>query len=118
VNFDAQHSDGSGPQNLNVSVRSNLHTDLVREIASASAVLLKNNRTTTNGTAAGKTVRGLPVELSRTKTIGVVGYDASMPNMNCNDLNECNSGTMSIGFVRVITLPSPYGNIDPALVLL
>ncbi|KAG6865347.1 hypothetical protein C0991_003270, partial [Blastosporella zonata] len=97
VNFDAQHSDGSGDLNLNVSVRSNAHTALVREIASASAVLLKNNRTTTTGAPSGTTIRGLPVAAAMIKTIAVVGKDALLPNLNCNDLNECNDGTMSIG---------------------
>ncbi|KAG6883483.1 hypothetical protein C0993_005919 [Termitomyces sp. T159_Od127] len=98
VNFDAQRPDGSGPRNLNVTVRSDAHTALVREIASASAVLLKNNRTTTTGTPSGTTIRGLPLAASRIKTIAVIGRDAKLPNLNCNDLNECNDGTMSIGW--------------------
>ncbi|KAG6888324.1 hypothetical protein C0995_009191 [Termitomyces sp. Mi166 len=98
VNFDAQHPDGSGSLNLNVSVRSDTHTALAREIASASAVLLKNNRTTTTGTPDGATTRGLPLAASGIKTIGVVGQDAKIPNLGCNDLNECNDGTMSIGW--------------------
>ncbi|KAG6908409.1 hypothetical protein DXG01_004770 [Tephrocybe rancida] len=98
VNYDAQHPDGSGSLNLGVSVRSDAHTALAREIASASAVLLKNNRTTTTGTPSGTTIRGLPVAASRIKTIAVVGQDAKAPNMSCNDLNECNDGTMSIGW--------------------
>ncbi|KAH0578171.1 hypothetical protein H2248_004046 [Termitomyces sp. 'cryptogamus'] len=96
VNFDAEHSDGSGSRNLNVSVHSNAHMALSHEIASASAVLLKNNRTiTTNGT----TTRSLPLSSSRIKTIAVVAQDAKMPNKKCNDLDECNDGTMSIGSV-------------------
>ncbi|KAH0583308.1 hypothetical protein H2248_011176 [Termitomyces sp. 'cryptogamus'] len=98
VNFDAQRPDGSGSRNLNVSVRSDAHTSLVREIASASAVLLKNNRTTTTGTQSGTTTRGLPLAASKVKTIAVIGQDAKMPNLHCNDLNECNDGTMSIGW--------------------
>ncbi|KAF8069314.1 glycoside hydrolase family 3 protein [Lyophyllum atratum] len=98
VNYDAQHSDGSGPLNLGVSVRSDAHTALVREIASASAVLLKNNRTTTTGTPSGSTIRGLPVDASRIKSMAVIGQDAKLPNLKCNDLNECNDGTMSIGW--------------------
>ncbi|KAJ7054126.1 glycoside hydrolase family 3 protein [Mycena amicta] len=98
VNFDAQHSDGSGSLNLGVSVRSDAHTALVREIGAASAVLLKNNRTTTTGAASGTTVRGLPLAQSRIKTMAVVGLDATYPNLTCNDLNECNDGTMSIGW--------------------
>ncbi|KAJ7688805.1 glycoside hydrolase family 3 protein [Mycena rosella] len=98
VNFDAQHSDGSGSLNLGVSVRSAEHTALVREIGAKSAVLLKSNRTTTTGVAPGATVRGLPLAAARIKTMAVVGKDALLPNMDCNDLNECNDGTMSIGW--------------------
>ncbi|KAJ7033558.1 glycoside hydrolase family 3 protein [Mycena alexandri] len=98
VNFDAQHSDGSGSLNLGVSVRSAAHTALVREIGGASAVLLKNNRTTTTGTASGVTTRGLPIAVARIKTMAVIGKDALLPNLSCNDLNECNDGTMSIGW--------------------
>jgi beta-glucosidase len=80
-------------------VRTAEHTALVREIGSASAVLLKNNRTTTDGSPTGITTRGLPLAQSRIKTMAVVGQDAKMPNQNCGDLNECNDGTMSIGWV-------------------
>ncbi|KAF7425938.1 hypothetical protein PC9H_008300 [Pleurotus ostreatus] len=99
VNFDAQHSDGSGSKNLHVSVRSDAHTALVREIASASAVLLKNNRTTFLPAAGAKeTIRGLPITKSRIRTMAIIGQDAKMPNLSCNDLNECNDGTMSVGW--------------------
>ncbi|GLB42481.1 putative glycoside hydrolase family 3 protein [Lyophyllum shimeji] len=94
----AGHPDGSGSLNLNVPIRSAAHTALVREIAAASAVLLQNNRTTTTGTPSGSTIRGLPLDASRIKTMAVVGQDAKMPNKSCNDLNECNDGTMSIGW--------------------
>ena len=94
VNFDSQHPDGSGPRNLNVTVRTLAHTALVREIASASAVLLKNNRSTTS---AGVTTRGLPVSLERLKLIAIVGKDAKLPNLNCGNVNTCNDGAMSIG---------------------
>ncbi|KAJ7919651.1 glycoside hydrolase family 3 protein [Mycena leptocephala] len=43
VNFDAQHSDGSGTNNLNIVVRSDAHTALSREIAAASADALIPN---------------------------------------------------------------------------
>lgn len=99
VNFDAQKPDGSGSRNLHVNVRTTEHTALVREIGSASAVLLKNNRTTTNGSPTGSTIRGLPLDKSRIKTMAVVGQDAKAPNKSCGDLNECNDGTMSIGWV-------------------
>lgn len=87
TNFDAQHADGSGSLNLNVNVRTDAHTALVKEIASASAVLLKNSRTASNSA-------GLPLAIP--KTIAIVGQDAKKGSTNCN-LNECNDGTMSIG---------------------
>jgi len=98
VNFDSQRPDGTGPRNLNVTVRTPAHTALVREIASASAILLKNQRSTTS---AGVTTRGLPVALERLRSIAIVGQDAKIPNLNCGDLNKCNDGTMSIGCVGV-----------------
>ena len=93
-NFNAQKPDGSGPLNLGVSVRSAAHTALVKEIASASAVLLKNLRPA--GTTTG---RGLPVNKASIKTMAVVGQDAKMPKQDCGDLNKCNEGTMSVGWV-------------------
>ncbi|KAF8646427.1 hypothetical protein AX16_007220 [Volvariella volvacea WC 439] len=102
VNFDSQRPDGSGPRNLGVSVRSAEHTALVREIAAASAVLLKNNRTLAGGGEGGgpgqTSIRGLPVDFSKMRSIAVVGQDAKMPKLDCNDLNECNEGTMSVGW--------------------
>ncbi|KAF8607864.1 glycoside hydrolase family 3 protein [Ceratobasidium sp. AG-I] len=88
TNFDAQHADGSGSLNLNVNVRTDSHTTLVKEIASASAVLLKNSRTASSSA-------GLPLALP--KSIAIVGQDAKKGSTNCN-LNECNDGTMSIGW--------------------
>ncbi|KAG6876137.1 hypothetical protein C0992_000763 [Termitomyces sp. T32_za158] len=76
VNFDVQHPNGSGSLNPNVSVQSDTHTALVREIASASAVLLKNNRTATAGEPAGITIRGLPLAASRVKMIAVIGLNS------------------------------------------
>ncbi|KIY66723.1 glycoside hydrolase family 3 protein [Cylindrobasidium torrendii FP15055 ss-10] len=90
INFNAQKPDGSGDLNLNVNVRSDAHTALVREIGAASAVLLKNDRS--NAT------RGLPIDIKKFKTIAVVGQDAKLPKLNCNDLGECNEGTMSVGW--------------------
>ncbi|KAF5349632.1 hypothetical protein D9756_009031 [Leucocoprinus leucothites] len=98
VNFDSQKPDGSGPRNLRVNVHTAEHIALVREIGSASAVLLKNNRTTTDGSPTGTTVHGLPLAQSRIKTMAIVGQDAKMPNQDCGDLNECNDGTMSVGW--------------------
>ncbi|KAJ7489647.1 glycoside hydrolase family 3 protein [Mycena galericulata] len=88
VNFDAQHSDGSGPLNSNVSVRSTAHTALAREIASASVVLLKNSQG----------LRGLPLAPSAIKSVAIIGTDALLPNLDCGDLNECDDGTMTIGW--------------------
>ncbi|KAJ7114672.1 glycoside hydrolase family 3 protein [Mycena crocata] len=88
VNFDAQHSDGSGPLNLNIDVRSAAHTALAREIAAASAVLLKN----TPGAP------GLPLTASALKTVAIIGKDALLPNLNCGDSNQCDDGTMTIGW--------------------
>ncbi|TFK64270.1 glycoside hydrolase family 3 protein, partial [Pluteus cervinus] len=94
VNFDSQKPDGSGPRNLNINVRSDEHTALVREIASASAVLLKNAPSTgPNGVK-----RGLPMDFSQIRSLAIIGQDAGMPNQDCGDLNECNDGTMSIGW--------------------
>ncbi|KAJ6533421.1 glycoside hydrolase family 3 protein [Mycena vulgaris] len=88
VNYDAQHSDGSGPLNLNVSVRSAAHTALSREIAADSVVLLKNT--------AG--APGLPLSTSAIKSVAIIGKDALLPNLNCGDSNECDDGTMTIGW--------------------
>ncbi|KAJ7208937.1 glycoside hydrolase family 3 protein [Mycena pura] len=88
VNFDAQHSDGSGPLNLNVAVRSANHTALAREIAAASAVLLKNT--------AG--ARGLPLNASALATAAIIGRDALLPNLKCGDSNQCDDGTVTIGW--------------------
>ncbi|CAE6424546.1 unnamed protein product [Rhizoctonia solani] len=88
TNFDAQKPDGSGSLNLNVNVRTAEHTSLVKEIASASAVLLKNSRTGASG-------RGLPLALP--KSIAIIGQDAKKGSTDCK-LNECNDGTMSIGW--------------------
>ncbi|KAF8349160.1 glycoside hydrolase family 3 protein [Amanita rubescens] len=95
VNFNTQAPDGSGPLNENVNVRSDAHTLLVREIASASAVLLKNNQTTSGGV----TTRGLPITKSMINTVAIVGQDAKQLNQRCTGgLNECNDGTMVIGW--------------------
>ncbi|KAF8638262.1 hypothetical protein AX17_002284 [Amanita inopinata Kibby_2008] len=95
VNFNVQAPDGSGPLNQNVNVRSDAHTSLAREIASASVVLLKNNRSATpNGVA----MRGLPITRN-ISTVAIIGQDAKLPNLKCaGGLNECNDGTMTIGW--------------------
>ncbi|KAF9557186.1 glycoside hydrolase family 3 protein [Agrocybe pediades] len=95
TNFDAQKPDGSGSRNLRVNVRSDAHTALAKEIAMASSVLLKNNRTVNS---QGSTVRGLPITKGVASSIAIVGQDAKMLNTNCNDLNECNDGTLTVGW--------------------
>ncbi|KAE9394948.1 glycoside hydrolase family 3 protein [Gymnopus androsaceus JB14] len=99
INFNAQDPGGDDPLNLNVNVRSDAHTALVRQIGAAGAVLLKNNRTTSDGAATGTTTRGLPLSLDNIKTIAVIGQDAQQLDLNCTGgLNECNTGTMVIGW--------------------
>ncbi|TFK63100.1 hypothetical protein BDN72DRAFT_848024 [Pluteus cervinus] len=181
VNFDVQKPDGSGPRNENVNVRTEGHVNLAKEIASASAVLLKNERVgypefegysdlgvegygdlgfegaaeqgadsfkstwsswggqwvfaeNSEGERQGRPAgsergpapqnlrdqehgnqgcgdqvshasthrkgmkRGLPVDFKKLKSIAVVGQDAKMPKKNCGELNECNEGTMSVGW--------------------
>ncbi|KJA21128.1 glycoside hydrolase family 3 protein [Hypholoma sublateritium FD-334 SS-4] len=95
TNFNAQNEDPSNSLNLNINVRSDAHTAVAHEIAAASAVLLKNNRTVN---AAGATTRGLPAVKGTAKTIAIIGQDALLPNLNCGELNECNDGTMSVGW--------------------
>ncbi|KAF8181130.1 glycoside hydrolase family 3 protein [Mycena galopus ATCC 62051] len=89
VNFDAQVPDGTGSLNLNVSVRSDAHTALSREIASNSAVLLKN------------TANALPLKTTAIKRVAIIGLDAIIPNLSCgqSDSNQCDDGTMTIGQV-------------------
>ncbi|EEB96298.1 hypothetical protein MPER_04589, partial [Moniliophthora perniciosa FA553] len=68
-------------------------------IGAASAVLLKNNRTTDTGRPTGTTTRGLPLAKSKLKSIAVIGQDARQLNQNCTGgMNQCNDGTMVIGW--------------------
>ncbi|KAK7022939.1 hypothetical protein VNI00_016829 [Paramarasmius palmivorus] len=92
-------ADGSGSLNLNVNVRTDAHTALTREIGAASAVLLKNSRTTDTGAPTGTTIRGLPLAKSKLKSIAIIGKDAKQLNQQCSGgLNQCNDGTMVIGW--------------------
>ncbi|TFK95652.1 glycoside hydrolase family 3 protein [Pterulicium gracile] len=91
-NFNVQRADG--PLNLNVVVRTPAHVALSKEIASASAVLLK---TTTSGSSATVT-RGLPVDIAKVKTVAIIGQDARMPKRDCDPMGKCNEGTMSVGW--------------------
>lgn len=99
-NFDAQHPDQSGALNLNVSVRSDAHTALAREIAGASTVLLKNINANgaRAGNAGGVGGKALPLRSAFNGSVAVVGMDAKMPEDGCNQ-NECNEGVMVIGCV-------------------
>lgn len=80
-----------------MNVRTAGHTALVKEIAAASSVLLKNTRVLDNTT--GSTLRGLPAVRGVAKSVAIIGQDAKMPNVKCNGLNECNEGTMVIGSI-------------------
>ncbi|KAG7098712.1 hypothetical protein E1B28_000625 [Marasmius oreades] len=99
ISFDVQHPDGTGSQNVPLSVRSDAHTALAREIGAASAILLKNARVTNNGQSTGTSIRGLPLSQSIVKSIAIIGQDARQLNQNCpGGLNACNDGTMVIGW--------------------
>lgn len=80
-----------------MNVRNADHTALAKEMAAASSVLLKNNRVLDSAT--GTTLRGLPAVRGVAKSVAIIGQDAKMPNVKCNDLNECNDGTMVIGSI-------------------
>lgn len=95
TNFDIQHTDGSGSLNQNVNVRSDAHTALAREIAAASAVLLKNS--VVNGGLGNTGGKGLPIKNGWKANVAVVGQDAKMPKDGCY-LNECNEGVMVVGW--------------------
>ncbi|KAH9817912.1 family 3 glycoside hydrolase [Melampsora americana] len=71
--------------NMNVNARSDVHTKLIRKIASASAVLLKNSDDI------------LP--LSVPSTIALIGLDAApISNTDC-EMNACQlGGTISVGW--------------------
>ncbi|KAJ3517116.1 hypothetical protein NLJ89_g706 [Agrocybe chaxingu] len=101
TNFDAQRRDGTGPRNLGVNVRSAAHTAINKEIVSASSVLLKNARVTNS---AGQSTRGLPLTRGVAKTVAIIGQDAKMPKLDCNELGECNEGTMVVGWGSGSTL--------------
>ena len=87
MNFDAQTPSGTGPLNENVNVRSDNHTDLVREIAAASTVLLKN------------VDNALPLKLGNLNSMAVIGLDALTPDPYCS-LDECDTGVVTVGLVR------------------
>lgn len=80
-----------------MNVRTTGHTALAKEIAAASSVLLKNTRVIDRAT--GTTLRGLPAVRGVAKSVAIIGQDAKKPNVKCNELNECNDGTMVIGSI-------------------
>ncbi|KAF4563673.1 glycosyl hydrolase 3 family protein [Pleurotus pulmonarius] len=103
TNFHTQQT--GGPYNQNVVVRTPQHVALAKEIASASAVLLKNVRPIVRpGQGAGnggENAReyGLPVTKSKIANMAVIGEDAKLMDRSlCNSLNECTLGTMSVGW--------------------
>lgn len=104
-NFDVQHPDGSGALNLGVSVRSDTHTNLAKDIASASCVMLKNANST-SGASAG-TGKILPLSGSFSGSVAIVGQDAAMPR-DCGNLNECNNGVMVVGYVSSLVCPVAF----------
>jgi beta-glucosidase len=83
-NFDTQHPDGSGPLNGNVNVRTSETLSLVREIASASTVLLKNSN------------HALPLKAKNIHSMAVIGLDAQTPDPDCS-LDECDTGVVTVG---------------------
>ncbi|GJJ13771.1 hypothetical protein Clacol_008028 [Clathrus columnatus] len=83
-NYDSRNPDGGGPLNGNVTVRSEAHTQLVREIAAKSSVLLKNE----NG--------ALPLKGTE-RSMAVIGLDVNPPQKGC-DLNACDGGVVVNGW--------------------
>lgn len=79
-NFNTHTPDPSGP-----SVRTADTLSLVREIAGASTVLLKNSNKT------------LPLKAGSIKTMAVIGLDAQTPDPDCM-LDECDTGVVTVGY--------------------
>jgi beta-glucosidase len=70
---------------LNVTVRSDAHTALVRQIAGASTILLKNSK------------QALPLAGKPIKSMAIIGLDALPPDPNCN-LDQCDEGVVTVGY--------------------
>lgn len=81
-NFNVQDTANTSASNKHVNVRSDAHTALVKEIAGASSVLLKNSGS-------------LPLKGTE-KSMAIIGLDANPPQVGCN-LNACNNGTVVAG---------------------
>ncbi len=85
-------------------MRSEEHTALAKEIASASAVLLKNAPRASN-TSSSRTLGrhlGLPILKSEIKEMAIIGEDAKQPDLSlCNELVECTNGTLAVGYVSL-----------------
>ncbi|KAH7105390.1 glycoside hydrolase superfamily [Auriculariales sp. MPI-PUGE-AT-0066] len=90
---------GSG-DNSHVNARSDAHTSLIREIADASAILLKNSNNT------------LPLGLPA--SIAIIGEDGKPPKNGC-DLNACLDGTEVVGWGSGTTILDYV--VDPAAAL-
>lgn len=90
TNYNVNILDLDGSGNEHVNARSDAHTELIKDIANAAAILLKN------------TNNALPLSLSGSKKTAVVGLD-SAANSGCS-LNACDDGTLSVGCVRAILL--------------
>lgn len=84
TNYNTQGTSG----NQHVDARSEEHTTLIKDIANAGAVLLKNTNV-------------LPLSAaSPPKTIAVIGLDAAITT-GCM-LNECDGGTLSVGCALLV----------------
>ncbi|KAL4261768.1 glycosyl hydrolase 3 family protein [Pleurotus pulmonarius] len=89
------------PINHAADVRSEEHTALAKEIASASAVLLKNAPRASNSSSSRTLGRhlGLPILKSEIKEMAIIGEDAKQPDLSlCNELVECTNGTLAVGW--------------------
>lgn len=74
----------SATGNLHVNARSSAHTALIKQIANAAAVLLKN------------TNNALPLSAtSPPAKLAIIGQDAA--NQTSCSLNACDDGTLSVG---------------------
>lgn len=74
--------------NLHVNARTSAHTELIKQIANAAAVLLKN------------TNNALPLSAtSPPAKLAIIGQDAA--NQTSCGLNACDDGTLSVGYATV-----------------
>lgn len=79
--------------NLHVNARTSAHTTLIKQIANAAAVLLKN------------TNNALPLSATNPPAkLAIIGQDAA--NQTSCSLNACDDGTLSVGYVKILYLTS------------